>query len=75
MELRNATAEMDLSNLTDEQIEVIRRLALRAEADSFERSNRAVNDDARNGWGSLADAIGRLLGRLDNEKENREVAA
>jgi hypothetical protein len=68
-------ADMDLSNLTVEQIEVIRRLALRAEADSFERSNRADNDDARNGWGNLAESIGRLLGRLDNEKENREEAA
>ena len=75
MEPRNTIAEMDLSNLTDEQIEVIRQLTLRAEDGFDKRASLADNDDVRNIASSHAEACMRLLGRLRDEKETRTVAA
>jgi hypothetical protein len=71
----NRIADMDVSNLTDEQIEVIRQLTLRAEDGFDKRANLADNDDVKNIASSHADACMRLLGRLREEKDNRTEAA
>jgi hypothetical protein len=71
----NRIADMDVSNLTDEQIEVIRQLTLRAEDGFDKRANLADNDDVRNIASSHAEACMRLLGRLRDEKETRTEAA
>ena len=68
-------ADMDLSNLSDEQIEVIRQLTLRAEDGFDKRASLADNDDVKNIANSHADACMRLLGRLRDEANNRTVAA
>ena len=71
----NRIADMDLSNLSDEQIEVIRQLTLRAEDGFDKRASLADNDDVKNIANSHADACMRLLGRLRDEANNRTVAA
>lgn len=71
----NRIADMDVSNLTDEQIEVIRQLTLRAEDGFDKRANLADNDDVRNIASSNAEACMRLLGRLRVEANNRTEAA
>jgi hypothetical protein len=68
-------ADMDLSNLTVEQIEVIRQLTLRAEDGFDKRANLADNGDVKNIASSHAEACMRLLGRLRDEANNRTVAA
>ena len=60
-------AGMDLSNLTDEQIEIIRQLTLRAEDGFDQRARRSVNDDMRNLYLDQADACTELLDRLRYE--------
>ena len=68
-------ADMEVSNLSDEQIMVICNLTLRAEEGFLQRARSARNDDERNGWNSQADACLPLLGRLRDEKEARTEAA
>ena len=68
-------ADMEVSNLSDEQIMVICNLTLRAEEGFLQRARSARNDDERNGWNSQADACLPLLGRLRDEKETRTEAA
>lgn len=68
-------ADMEVSNLSDEQIMVICNLTLRAEESFLQRARSARNDDERNGWNSQADACLPLLGRLSEEKDNRTEAA
>jgi hypothetical protein len=71
----NRIADMDVSNLTDEQIEVIRQLTLRAEDGFDKRASLADNDDVKNIASGQAEACMRLLGRLRDEANNRTVAA
>lgn len=71
----NRIADMDVSNLTDEQIEVIRQLTLRAEDGFDKRASLADNDDVKNIANSHAEACMRLLGRLREEKDNRTTEA
>ncbi len=71
----NRIADMDVSNLTDEQIEVIRQLTRRAEDGFDKRASLADNDDVKNIASSHAEACMRLLGRLRVEADNRTMEA
>ncbi len=68
-------ADMEVSNLSDEQIEVIRQLTLRAEDGFDKRASLADNDDVKNIASSHAEACMRLLGRLRVEADNRTTEA
>jgi hypothetical protein len=75
MKLSNAIAEMDLSNLTDEQVEVMIKLAWFAE-DGFDLSaERAISHTIRKARAKQAGQCMVLRNRLGQEKESREVAA
>lgn len=75
MELRNAIAEMDLSNLTDEQVEVMIQLAWFAE-DGFDQAAAvAISHEHRKTRTAHAGQCMVLRNRLGQEKQNREVAA
>jgi len=75
MEPRNTIAEIDLSNLTDEQVEVMIKLAWFAE-DGFDHSaEKASNNRVRIYRSKQAGQCMVLRHRLGQEKENREVAA
>lgn len=60
----NRIADMDVSNLTDEQIEVIRQLTRRAEDGFDKRASLAVTDDVKSIANSCAEACMKLLDRL-----------
>ena len=75
MEPRNTIAEMDLSNLTDEQVEVIIKLAWFAEAGFDLSAERAFNHKMRVFREKQAGQCMLLRSRLGQEKQNREVAA
>jgi len=71
MEPRNTIAEMDLSNLTDEQVEVMTKLARFAE-DGFDQSaERTPNHKIRVFREKQAGQCMVLRHRLRQEKENR----
>ena len=75
MKISNAIGEMDLSNLTDEQIEVIIQLARFAE-DGFDQSaETAVNTDMRHFRTKQANRCMVLRNRLGKEKQSRIEAA
>ena len=75
MELNNAIAEMDLSNLTDEQVKVMIQLAWFAE-DGFDQAAAvAIGHEHRKVRTALAGQCMVLRNRLGQEKRNREVAA
>ncbi len=72
MEPRNTIAEMDLSNLTDEQVEVMTKLARFAE-DGFDQSaERTSNQQMRVFRKKQAGQCMLLRHRLRQEKETRE---
>jgi len=75
MELRNATAEMELSNLTDEQVQVMIRLALFAEDGFDQAAEKATSHVIRKVLIKQAGQCMVLRNRLGQEKQNREVAA
>lgn len=75
MEWNNAIAEMDLSNLTDEQVEVMIKLAWFAEDGFDQAAERAISDTLRKARTKQAGQCMVLRNRLGQEKENREVAA
>ena len=71
----NLIAEMDLSNLTDEQMEIIRRLVVVAEDQFDSLAENAVHTDKQKRLTNLANQCMTLRGRLRNKKENRKEAA
>tara|TARA_R110002012_G_C11366894_1_gene581515 strand:- start:371 stop:607 length:237 start_codon:yes stop_codon:yes gene_type:complete len=71
----NDIAEMDLSNLTDEQMEIIRRLVVVAEDQFDSLAENAVNTDKQERLTNLANQCMTLRGRLRNKKENKKEAA
>ena len=75
MERRNATAEMDLSNLTDEQVQVMIRLALFAEDGFDQAAEKATSHSIRKVLTKHAGQCMVLRNRLGQEKQNREEAA
>ena len=75
MEMSNAIAEMDLSNLTDEQIAVMIKLAWFAEDGFDQAAEKAINDTARKARTKQAGQSMVLRNRLGQEKEKREAAA
>ena len=70
--MSNAIAEMDLSNLTDEQLEVLIKLVWAAENgfDGFAASS--VNAEMRHSKQKHADGCMVLRNRLGREKKTRE---
>ena len=75
MELSTAIAEIDLSNLTDEQVKVMIQLAWFAE-DGFDQAAAvAIGHEHRKVRTAQAGQCMVLRNRLGQEKRNREVAA
>ena len=75
MEISNAIAEMDLSNLTDEQIEVIIQLVWAAENGFDQFAETAFNTSMRHFRIKQANRCMVLRNRLGQEKKNRQEAA
>ena len=75
MEPRNTIAEMDLSNLTDEQVKVIIKLAWFAENGFDHSAEIQTNNKMRRFRLKQAGQCMVLRNRLGQEKRNREVAA
>ena len=75
MKISNEIGEMDLSNLTDEQIEVLIKLVWAAE-DGFDLSaERAINTQTRHFRIKQANRCMVLRNRLGQEKKDRQEAA
>ncbi len=70
--MSNAIAEMDLSNLTDEQIEVIIKLVWAAENGFDQFVENAINTERRHYNTKQANRCMVLRNRLGREKKTRE---
>ncbi len=70
--MSNAIAEMDLSNLTNEQVEVLTKLVWAAENGFDEFATRAVNTKMRHSKQKQANGCMVLRNRLGREKKTRE---
>ena len=68
----NNIACMELSNLTDEQLAVMRSLALRAEDGFEQKAERQLCDEARGGFLRLAYDCTELLYRVLEEQNRRK---
>ena len=75
MKISNAIAEMDLSNLTDEQVEVLVKLAWAAENGFDQFAETAINTEMRHYRTKQANRCMVLRNRLGREKKNRQEAA
>jgi hypothetical protein len=75
MKISDAIGEMDLSNLTDEQIEVIIQLVWAAENGFDQFAETAMNTSMRHFRIKQANQCMGLRNRLGREKKNRQEAA
>ena len=73
-EVPAAIAEMQLNNLTSEQLAIVRHLVSAAETTYDERAHRTMIDDSsKEIWTDCADASKRLWDRVREERLSRDV--
>tara|TARA_A100000172_G_scaffold8597_1_gene4702 strand:+ start:447 stop:689 length:243 start_codon:yes stop_codon:yes gene_type:complete len=75
-EVPAAIAEMELGNLTSEQLAVVRHLAMAAETAYDERARlTTVDESSKEIWTGCADASQVLWSRVREERQSREELA
>ena len=70
-EVPDAIAQMELKNLTTEQLTVIRHLVAEAEAGFDERAHCALDELAKDLWRACANAAFGLTNRVREERLSR----